>query len=92
MFLPSSRVRVYVCVEPVDMRKSFTGLCGVVREVVGEDPLNGHVFCFLNRRRTYVKLLYWDRSAWCIFARRLVQGTFGAVSKKELTSTVRDHF
>ena len=84
MFSPNSRVRVYACMEPPDMRKSFPGLSGAVRGILKEDPLSGHAFLFFNRRRTYVKILWWDRSGYCIVAKRLVRGTFGAVNKKEL--------
>jgi transposase len=85
MFLPSSRVRVFVCLEAVDMRKSFSGLSGAVRGILRQDPLSGHVFCFFNRRRNYVKLLFWDRIGWVIVAKRLCRGTFADVGKKELS-------
>jgi transposase len=58
------------------MRKSFDGLSGAVRDVLGEDPLSGHVFAFCNRRRTILKLLVWDRSGYFLFAKRLEQGTY----------------
>ena len=85
MFGPSSRVRVYVCREVVDMRKSFRGLSGVVRGIVGKDPLSGHVFCFFNRGRNYIKVLYWDGNGYCIIAKRLVRGTFAQVLRGELS-------
>ena len=85
MFSPSSRVRVYACLEPVDMRKSFSGLSGLVRGVLKEDPLSGHAFLFFNRPRTYLKILWWDVSGYCIVAKRLARGTFGAVAKESLT-------
>jgi len=58
------------------MRKSFDGLCGVVQDVLAEDPFSGHVFAFCNRRRTILKLLVWDRSGFFLFAKRLEQGTY----------------
>jgi transposase len=85
MLGPNARVRVYVCKEPTDMRKSFSGLCGAVRSVVGKDPLSGHVFCFFNRNRNYVKLLFWERSGYCIIAKKLARGVFSSCSKPELS-------
>lgn len=85
MLTLSSRVRVYVCREATDMRKSFDGLCGLVRGVLTKDPLSGHLFCFFNRPRTYVKILYWDESGYCMWAKRLVRGNFEVPQAKEIT-------
>ena len=73
--LPST-VRIYLCVDPTDMRKSFDGLSAAVREVVGADPLSGHLFVFLNRRRDRVKILLWERTGYCLVYKRLERGTF----------------
>ena len=56
--------RIYLYNGPCDMRKSFDGLCGLVRSELGADPLSGSLFVFCNRRRNMVKVLYWDRPAW----------------------------
>jgi transposase len=61
---------------PTDMRKSFDGLCGVVRRELGKNPLSGDVFVFVNRRRTHVKLLVWDRNGFTLVYKRLEAGTF----------------
>ena len=75
MFLPSS-VRVHVAVEPVNLHKSFEGLSNEVRSVIGRDPLSGHVFIFLNKQRTQVKLLTWTRGGFTIVHKRLERGRF----------------
>ena len=68
--------RIYLCPRPTDMRKSFDGLCGLVRSGLGRDPLSGDVFVFINRRRTHIKLLLWDRSGFVLYYKRLEAGTF----------------
>ena len=74
--LPPS-VRVFVAVDATDMRKSFDGLASEAQRVIAQDPLSGHLFVFFNRRRTMVKVLYWDRNGFCLVAKRLERGTFG---------------
>lgn len=75
ILLPKS-VRVYVATGPVNLRKSFEGLSNEVRSVLAQDPLCGHVFLFLNRRRTQVKLLLWTRGGFTIVHKRLERGRF----------------
>ena len=69
-------VRVFVARGAVDLRKSFDTLATVVREVLREDPLSGHLFVFFNRRRDRLKVLYWDRSGYCLYYKRLERGCF----------------
>ena len=69
-------VRIFVAVMPVDMRKSFNGLWTAAREQLQENPKNGAVFCFINKERTRLKLLYWDGTGVCVLAKRLEQGRF----------------
>ena len=76
MFLSSSPRRILAYNEPVDMRKSFHGLVAVVQSVLQEDPLSGSLFVFFNRRGNYMKLLTWDRTGFCLFAKRLERGRF----------------
>jgi transposase len=73
--LPAS-VRVFLCTKPTDMRKGFDGLFGMVCEFLGQDPLSGHLFLFLNRRRDRVKILFWERDGLVIWYKRLEAGTF----------------
>ena len=76
MFFPEGQVRVHVHGRPVDMRKSFDGLYALTRRDLGQDPLSGRLFVFINRRATQMKVLYWDRTGFCIWAKRLEQGRF----------------
>lgn len=72
--LPSS-VRVFLSVEPIDMRGSFDALAGHARRL-DLDPQDGHLYVFVNRRRCLMKVLFFDRSGWCVLAKRLERGTF----------------
>ena len=73
--LPPS-VRIFVAVCAVDLRRSFDGLSALVRDVVKEEPLSGHLFVFFGRRGDLVKILWWDRGGYCLFAKRLERGRF----------------
>jgi len=91
MWSVSGVQRILAYREPVDMRKSFTGLVGVVKGVLAEDPLSGTLFVFLNRRQNYIKGMYWDRTGFCLFAKRLERGRFrlpGDARTQELSAQV----
>ena len=75
MLLPRA-VKVYVATAPCNLRKSFDGLSNEVRMVLSKDPLCGHVFVFLNRRKNQVKLLLWTRGGFTVVHKRLERGTF----------------
>jgi len=69
-------VRVFVASKPVDLRKGFDSLSALVQSGWGHDPLSGFLFVFYNRRADQVRLLFWDRTGYCIVAKRLAQGKF----------------
>ena len=68
--------QIFIALGATDMRKGFDGLCGVITGVLKKDPLSGHLFLFVNRRRDKLKILYWDGDGLAIWYRRLEQGTF----------------
>jgi len=76
MFFPEGQIRVHLYGRPVDMRKSFDGLYALTRQGLGQDPLSGQLFAFINRRATQIKALYWDRTGFCVWTKRLEQGRF----------------
>jgi transposase len=71
-----SDVRIFFCTTPTDMHYSFDRLLGRTREIFEQDPLEGHIFLFVNRKRDRLKLLFWDHDGYCIFYKRLERGTF----------------
>lgn len=91
MFFPESQVRVWLYNRPTDMRKSYDGLTALVKSKLQEDPLSGQLFVFINRKRTQCKVLYFDRTGYCIWSKRLEQGQFhtnaGEAVKKTLEWT-----
>jgi transposase len=72
----SHHLRVFVATYPVDMRRSFDGLCFQVRQYLGQDPLSGDLFVFRNRRGDCLKVLWWDRHGLAIWYKRLEKGNF----------------
>jgi transposase len=91
MHLPAS-VRVYLSTSACDMRKSFDGLHALVTDSLKLDAFAGHLFVFANRRRDRVKILYWDRDGFAVWAKRLEQGTYampfeeGEQTRREITA------
>ena len=69
-------IKVYLCTVPCDMRRSFDGLSMMAEHVIGCDPFSGHLLVFCNRRSDRVKILYWDRDGFAVWAKRLEQGTY----------------
>lgn len=90
--LPAS-VRVYLCLTPCDMRKSFDSLQALVREHLELDAFAGHLFVFTSRRKDRVKILYWDRDGFAVWTKRLEEGTYavpfgegGTERRREITA------
>ena len=69
-------VRIFVCTEPQDMRRSFDGLALATQEVLGEDPQSGALFCFVNKRKNRLKILWWDANGYCLLYKRLHRAVF----------------
>lgn len=76
MFFPEGQLRVYLYGQPADLRRSFDGLQALVRQGLGEDPLDGGLYVFINRRGNQIRVLYFDRSGFCLWAKRLEAGRF----------------
>ena len=68
--------RILAYRHPVDMRNQFDGLVALVKHTLNEDPLSGTLYVFSNRRQTHVKAVYFDRTGFCLFAKRLERGRF----------------
>lgn len=71
-----SRTKMFLCLTPVDMRKSFDGLFAIVEQEFRQDPLSGHLFLFINRRRDRMKAIFWDEDGFVIWYKRLEEGTW----------------
>jgi len=82
------RVRVFLCTSPTDMRKGFDTLAVLVRDGLGYDPLSGHLFLFVGRRRDRLKILYWDRDGYALWYKRLEKGTFRMPLAKPDTTSI----
>jgi len=76
MFTLSSSNQFHMYSQPTDMRKSFDGLSGLIQNTLGNNPLNGDVFIFINRRRDKIKLLHWQGISFTLYYKRLEEGTF----------------
>ena len=82
MMLPSA-MRVLVCTQPQDMRRSFDTLAQVVREHLKEEPRSGALYVFVGKTPTRVKVLWWDRNGYCLLYKRLHQALFRMPPSRE---------
>ncbi len=83
-------VRVLLCTQPLDMRKSFDGLIAATKTVLSENPLSGHLFVFVNRKATQAKVLYWSRGGYCVWAKRLERGRFAPARSAGVSMAMTD--
>ena len=88
MFFPEAGVRVWLYTQPTDMRKSYNGLAALVKNQLDEDPLSGQLFVFINRKGNQMKILYFDSSGYCIWGKRLEQGTFRHQWKEAIKQSI----
>lgn len=90
MIALNRRTKIFVCKEPTDMRSSYDSLFSRVKTVLQKDPFSGHLFLFINGKRTTVKCLYYDGTGLVIISKRLERGTFSRINpyyRKEVVLT-----
>jgi transposase len=75
MLSVSPAVKIFLYAQPADLRRGYDGLAAIVEGAMGEDPLSGSLFVFVNKRGNRIKLLYWDRDGYAIWMKRLERGT-----------------
>jgi transposase len=80
--------RYYLYAQPTDMRKSFDGLSGLVRNCLQRNPADGEVYVFLNRQRSIIKMLLWDRTGFSIYSKRLERGSFERPRSEESSAAM----
>ncbi len=71
-----ARTAIFVATERFDLRRSFDGLAGIVKEVLRQDPLSGALFMFFNKAADKMKIVWWDKNGYCMLYKRLERGTF----------------
>ena len=89
MFTLSDNHRFLLYSQPTDMRKSFDGLSGLIKNQLATDPRNGDVFLFINKGRDKIKLLHWNRSGYTLYYKRLEKGTFELPSYKQKRGSIK---
>jgi len=86
MWFSEPSVKIWLYNQPTDMRKSYNGLIVLVKQKLQENPLTGQYFVFINRRKTQMKILYFERTGYCIWSKRLEQGQLCVSRKKRIKS------
>ena len=85
----STKIKYHICCTPIDIRKGFDGLSGLIRNYLKKDPLTGDIFIFLNKNRTHIKLLYWDGDGFTIYYKRLEKGTYDLPKSDDLSKELK---
>lgn len=80
--------KIYVCKEPTDMRASYDTLFAKAKGVLGQDPFSGHLFVFINSRRTSTKCLFYDGTGFVILCKRLERGMFSRINPRHAEEVV----
>jgi transposase len=88
MLALSNRYRYFLYRQATDMRKSFDGLSGLVSSELGQNPLSGDIFIFINKRRDRIKLLSWQQDGYALYYKRLESGTFELPTLNSTTNSV----
>ena len=83
MLLQDPNLSVWLYAHPVDMRKQFDGLAALAQSKLKRPANSGELFVFINKRRTYIKILYYSRGGYCLWSKRLEQGQFHRVNGDE---------
>lgn len=91
MFSLHAQQKYYLYTEATDMRKGFNGLSGLVRNKLGQNPLSGTVFIFLNRRKDRMKLLVWESGGFVLYYKLLESGTFQLPQVQDQSAAISWH-
>jgi transposase len=92
MLLLSPGSKVWVYHEPVDLRKSYNSLCGYVEQELYKNARSGDGFVFINRNKTLAKVLWWDRTGWCLLLKKLSAGRFRISGRKDIKELEINNF
>ena len=76
MIFSDQHLKVWLYTQATDMRKSFKGLIALVKQQLDENPISGQLFVFINKRKIFMKILYYDQGGFCIWSKKLTQGQF----------------
>jgi len=87
--LIGSKVKYYLCCSFIDLRKGFDGLCGIVINLLKQNPRTGDIFVFINKSKTQLKMLLWDEDGFVIFHKRLEKGTFDFLSNTSISKELK---
>ncbi len=88
MIGPTGAVKVMVATKPVDFRKGAEGLAALVRETMGADPFSGAVYVFRAKRTDRIKLIFWDGTGVCLYAKRLAASTWWPIRRASSLNTI----